>query len=218
VRNSTLGGFPLQVKSFPNLSYSSGKFTFRKGNIMRLLRNSALGTFVLAAIAVASAPKAVLADRHLPISGTFAVSFMRSAAPSPVTGPYCVSAGIPIEAQGIGSVSRLGPLFLTVKKCATVVGSDLTYAGTFKMTAGNGDSLNGTYAGTQDNLLRDENGFVPFQGTLTFTGGTGRFRHASGILSFKAVATPVSVGVTAPTVNGAAYYLVQGTMLDVDED
>jgi hypothetical protein len=183
------------------------------------LRNPALAALALAAIAVALAPKAVLADddHGVPIKGTFAVSFMRPAAPSPVTGPYCASGGIPIEAQGIGSVSKLGPLFLTVKKCATVVGSALTYAGTFKMTAGNGDSLNGTYAGTQDNGLRDENGYVPFQGTLTFTGGTGRLSHASGVLSFTAVGSPVSVGVTIPTANGMAYYLVNGNMLSPDK-
>jgi hypothetical protein len=190
-----------------------------KENIMRLLRNSVHGVLVLAAMAVALAPKVVLADHDhgVSIKGTFTVSFMRPAAPSAVTGPYCANGGIPIEAQGIGSVSRLGPLFLTVKKCATVVGSAVTYAGTFKMTAGNGDSLNGTYAGTQDNTLRDENGYVPFQGTLTFAGGTGRLSHASGVLSFTAVATPVSVGVTAPTVNGMAYYLVNGNMLSHEE-
>jgi hypothetical protein len=184
---------------------------------MRLLRSSALGVLVLAAVALA--PTAVLADddHGVAIKGTFAASFMRPAAPSPVTGPYCASGGIPIEAQGIGNVSKVGPLFLTVKKCATVVGSAVTYAGTFTMTAGNGDNLHGTYAGTQDNTLRDENGYVPFQGTLTFTGGTGRFSHASGMLRFTAVATPVSVGVTTPTVNGMAYYMVQGTMLSPEK-
>ena len=142
---------------------------------MRLLRSSALGVLVLAAVALA--PTAVLADddHGVAIKGTFAASFMRPAAPSPVTGPYCASGGIPIEAQGIGNVSKVGPLFLTVKKCATVVGSAVTYAGTFTMTAGNGDNLHGTYAGTQDNTLRDENGYVPFQGTLTFTGGRAHF-------------------------------------------
>jgi len=157
---------------------------------MRLLRHSVLGVLVLAAVALT--PRAVLADDDgVPIQGTFTLAVMRPSALN-----YCPSDGNSIEAQGIGNISRLGPLFLTVKKCATVVGSAVTYAGTFKMTAGNGDSLNGTYAGTQDNSLRDENGYVPFQGTLTFTGGTGEFSHASGILRFTAVATPVSTGVT----------------------
>ena len=190
---------------------------------MRLLRNSVHGVLVLAAIAVALAPKAVFADNDhaVRITGTFT---MATVSPSAVD--YCASestpiefrGGTPIEFRGIGNISKLGPLFLTVKKCATVVGLAVTYAGTFTMTAGNGDSLHGTYAGTQDNSLRDENGYVPFQGTLTFTGGTGKFSHASGILSFTAVATPVSVGVTVPTVNGTAYYLVQGTKSSADKD
>jgi hypothetical protein len=54
------------------------------------------------------------------------------------------SGGNPIEAQGIGNISRLGPLFLTVKKCGTLQGSVVTLLGTFKMTAGNGDTLEGT--------------------------------------------------------------------------
>jgi hypothetical protein len=176
---------------------------------MRLFRNSVLGVLVMAAVAVASAPTRVLAeDDGVPINGTFAVSYMR-----PSAFDYCESGGTPIEAQGIGNISRLGPLFLTVKKCLTLVGTDGTYAGTFKMTAGNGDTLEGTYAGTIDFSLRDENGYGPFQGTLTLIGGTGRFSDASGVLSFTAVGSPVSVGVTAPTANGTAYYLVKGHML-----
>ncbi len=124
---------------------------------------------------------------------------------------YCAgNGGVPVEAQGIGSVSRLGPLFLTIKKCLTFPGGLGTYSGTFKMTAANGDTLEGTYAGTQDFSLVDENGFGPFQGTLTFTGGTGNFKQAGGALSFTAVAAPASVGVTVETVNGTAFYLVRG--------
>ena len=130
---------------------------------------------------------------------------------------YCASGGTAIEAQGIGNVSKLGPLFLTVKKCLTFPGGAGTYTGTFKMKAGNGDTAEGTYAGTQDFSLRDENGFGPFQGTLTFTGGTGSFAHASGALSFTAVAGPVSVGVTVPTANGMAFCLVRGTMTSAEQ-
>ncbi len=181
---------------------------------MRLLRNSVRGVLVLAAIAVALAPKAVFADddHAVRITGTFTVSFMHPAA-------SIACGGIPIEAQGIGTVSRLGPLFLTVKKCLTFPdGSVGTYAGTFTMTAGNGDTLNGTYAGTQDFSLKDENGYGPFQGALTFTAGTGSFSHARGVLSFTALTSPVSVGFTAPTVNGMAYYLVQGNMVSPEKD
>ena len=85
------------------------------------------------------------------------------------------------------------------------------------MTAGNGDSMEGTYAGTADRSLRDENGFAPFQGTLTLTGGTGKFRHTSGVLSFTAVSGPASVSATPSTINAMAFYLVQGNMVSPEK-
>jgi hypothetical protein len=179
---------------------------------MKLQRKFVHGVLGVAAVAVALAPKAVLADDGGPIQGTFTVSVMHPSAVS-----YCASGGTSIEARGIGTISRLGPLFLTVKKCLTFPagGSVGTYAGKFEMTAGNGDTLKGTYIGTQDSSLLDENGFGPLQGTLTFTSGTGRFSDASGTLSFTSVARPV--GVTGTSINGIAYYLVQGHMWSPDE-
>ena len=181
---------------------------------MRLLRNSVHGMLVLATMAVASSPKAAFADRDhaVPITGTFT-----EAAVLPSALDYCNGGGTPIEFLGMGNISKLGPLFLTVRKCATAVGGVLTYAGTFTMTAGNGDTLGGTYAGARI-VLPNENGYAQHQGAFTVTGGTGRFRHASGILSWTAVTSARSVGVTAPTVNQQAFYLVQGTMSSHEKD
>jgi hypothetical protein len=162
--------------------------------------------FVLAGVAFT--PKAALADSGVLIDGAFVVS---AAAPSAID--FCTREGTPsgisIEARGIGSASRLGPLFLKITKCLTFPGGGSvgsggvgTYAGTFAITAGNGDTLNGTYAGTEDFSGLDANGFGPFQGTLTVTGGTGRFSDASGVLSFTATDTAF------PQV----YYLVHGTL------
>jgi hypothetical protein len=186
-----------------------------KENIMRLLRNSVFGVLVLAAIAVALTPQAVFADRdqRVRITGTFTVATV-----SPSAVDYCASGGTPIEFRGLGNISKLGPLFLTVKKCATVVDGVLTYAGVFTMTAGNGDTLNGDYAGARVGLP-NENGYGQHQGTFTVTGGTGSFsHHTSGVLRWTAVTSARSVGVTTPTVNQAAFYLVQGTMLSPEED
>src|SRR5215203_4866413 len=161
----------------------------------------ALLALVVAALALAPAP--VRADNdNVRVDGTFTVSFTR---PSAVD--YCAASGgdLSIEAHGIGSLTGMGPMFMTVKKCLKFV--DLTYAGTFTMTAGNGDTLNGTYAGTQ--TPANENGFGPFEGTLTVTGGTGQFEHATGGLTFTAVASPASVGSTGK-LNGTAFYLVRG--------
>jgi hypothetical protein len=117
-----------------------------------------------------------------------------------------------IEAQGIGSIKGLGPMFITVKKCFTF--STLTYAGMFMLSSGPsgvGDTLTGIYNGTQ--RPGDENGFGPFDGTLTITGGTGRFSHStSGVLAFTAVASPVSTSATPSKFNGTAYYLIRGKM------
>ena len=189
---------------------------------MRMLRNSVHGVLVLVAIAVALAPKAVFADNDhaVRITGTFAVATV-----SPSAVDYCASGdtptefrgGTPIEFRGLGNTSRLGPLFLTVRKCAKVFGGVLTYAGTFTMTAGNGDTIDGTYAGVRIGLP-NENGYAQHQGEFTVTGGTGRFLHASGFLSWTAVTSARSVGVTAPTVNQQAFYLVQGTMLSLEKD
>ena len=169
------------------------------------LRKSLYISLVLAAVAVALAPTPGLADGRGRIDGAFTVTYTR---PSAVD--YCAASGgnLSIEAQGIGQLSELGPMFLTVEKCFKF--ADSTYAGTFRMTAANGDTLIGTYAGTQN--PRNANGFGPFDGTLTATGGTGRFRHARGALKFEAVAAPAAMGVTAGTAVGNAYYLVRGSM------
>jgi len=60
------------------------------------------------------APTPVLADDSVRSDGTFTVSYMY---PSAVD--YCAPSGgdLSIEAQGIGRISGLGPMFLTVKKC-----------------------------------------------------------------------------------------------------
>ena len=171
----------------------------------------------LVAVAVALMPQAIRADDHVAgINGTFAVSYVR-----PATGIVCATGAVAVEAQGIGSISGLGPMFLTVKKCmtpnpATKIG---TYAGTFMLSTAQGDGLSGTYAGQQDFNQTDANGFGPFNGTLTVTGGTGRFRHSpSGALSFTAVASPASVSEATGKFNGMAYYLIQGNMATHDRE
>jgi hypothetical protein len=173
---------------------------------MKLLRNSVLG--LLVAVAVTLAHKEVLAhDDGVPVRGTFVVSFMY---PSAVN--YCASAGNPIEGRGLGNISGLGPMFITVKKCGTRNGNIVTFQGTLTMTATNGDTLEGVETGTADLSLTDENGYRPSGGTFTLTGGSGKFSGASGSLSWTAVQNPTSVGVSAGTANGTVYLLVTGNI------
>ncbi len=168
------------------------------------LRRSMVMLLALAAVAV-GVPTPALADERARLEGTFSVLYTY---PSAVN--YCAAGAgegnVSIEAQGLGNISGVGPLFLTVKKCFTF--ADGTYEGRFTMSAGTGHAATGTYEGTQGAL--DENGFGPFNGVLTVTGGTGRFRHARGRLTFEAVAGPDSVGAGAvPTLNGTAFYLIR---------
>jgi hypothetical protein len=175
-------------------------------NMSNPSRKPTRAALLLAIVALACvAPRTVRADETVQLEGTFSVWYMY-----PSTVNYCSPSGgdLSIEAQGLGTFPGLGAMFLTVKKCFTF--SDGTYAGVFHLTAGNGDVIDGTYAGTQG--PGDENGYGPFQGVLTITGGTGRFRHASGALTFKAVSGPDSVSVVSPTANGMAFYLIDGRM------
>jgi hypothetical protein len=193
-----------------NIEPAAAPYFVQENNMMRLLRKPLGASLVLAAVAVALVPTPVFAGDEVRIDGTFTMSYMY-----PTAVDYCApsGSGYTFEAQGIGRISGLGPMFLTVKKCLKF--ADWTYAGTFTMTAGNGDTLNGTYAGTQS--AANENGFGPFQGTLTITGGTGRFRHARGGLDFKAASSPDSVGLTPGTATGTAFYLVQGNMVSPEK-
>jgi hypothetical protein len=183
---------------------------------MRNPFSSSTRLVLLVAVALASLPQAIAADDRTAINGTFAVTYVR-----PAVGIGCTAGTVPIEAQGIGSISELGPMFLIVRKCMTPnpVTRVGTYAGTFMLSTARGDGLSGTYAGQQDFNQTDANGFGPFNGTLTVTGGTGRFRHSpSGALSFTAVASPASVSETSGKFNGMAYYLIQGNMATHDRE
>ena len=172
-------------------------------------RRSSLAAVLMALSVVASAPTSARADDRVRIEGTFSVLYAYAYPPAVNS---CVDGAgndnVSIQAQGLGDIQGLGALFLTIKKCYF---SDGTYAGTFTMSASRGDALHGTYEGTQG--LYDENGFSPFQGVLTITGGTGRFRSTRGSLRFEATAGPDSVSAFAPnTFNGTAFYLVRGTI------
>jgi hypothetical protein len=171
-------------------------------------RRNAFAAMLMALSVLVSAPTPARADDRVRIEGTFSVFY---AYPSAVN--YCVNGAgddnVSIQAQGLGNIPGLGALFFTVRKCFTF--SDGTYAGSFTMSAANGDALHGTYEGTQGSY--DENGFSPFRGVLTITRGTGRFENGRGRLRFESTSGPDSVGAIPSTLNGMAFYLVRGTIV-----
>ncbi len=158
-----------------------------------------LGSLALAAMIVAVAPKAALAQ-GVPFKGTFTAA----ATVTPNTGNVAFCGGTPldlaVEAHGAG-YSTLSALSLSLQKTIAVSGA---MHGCLELTAPNGDTLSAIYDGTEG--APNANSFiVDATGTLTFTGGTGRFQGASGSAHFSAVfrrGTPVM-----------AFYSVEGTVL-----
>jgi hypothetical protein len=119
---------------------------------------------------------AALAVDGMPVEGILAVNFTRSQ----------TSPGIfDISATGIGSLTNVGNLSFQLQKTLDTTGKVPTFSGTFTITAENGDTLTGTYAGVTAGP--DAAGFGTFSGQITVTGGTGRFQGASGSIPFGAM-------------------------------
>jgi hypothetical protein len=163
------------------------------------------GLLLLAAISLVLAPKRTRADEGAHIKGTFTVAF--SGRPNTGGDTFCGGSsdpsGVTVEAHGAGH-SSLGDFFFSLNK--TTVGP--AFHGCLTLTAQNGDTLTAIYdltAGTPNaNLFRDATG------TLTFTGGTGRFEGASGNANVTAVFS--RIGGTSNPIQGIAFYSVEGTV------
>ena len=171
-----------------------------------------LTSLALAAMIFAVAPQAALADEGAPFKASFAVAF--AGTPNTGTPPVTYCGGAPllmvVEAHGDGS-STLGPLGFSLQKTS---GGGL-FHGCLTLTAPNGDTLTATYDATAT-APTNANHFTPASGTLTFTGGTGRFSGASGSAHFTAVFAGFYPSL-GPPVQGMAFYLVEGTV-SVHED
>jgi hypothetical protein len=122
-----------------------------------------------------------------------------------------------IEAHGTG-FSTLGAFVFTLHK--TLKFSTGEYHGCLVLTASDGDTLSANYHLTQTNSALGPNSSPDFSsasGTLTITGGTGRFRGATGTLN----ATGVFLGLYASNsflgggkapLQVAADYVIDGTV------
>jgi hypothetical protein len=185
----------------------------------------------LAATTIALTPRPVRADEQGAFKGTLTVQF--TGIPQCATGDtnsicgQCIQTGLYIEAQGIADTT-LGPLFAKVLKCFNPSSTRLapygTYAGTMTLsvtppvtlpsvTPPPKDVLTLAYLGKNDDG-GDSYGFQPFSGTLTVTGGAGKFKGAQGAITFIAQSGPAfSVPAPSPFVaTGNAFYSLQGTI------
>jgi hypothetical protein len=162
-------------------------------------RNLILFPFGL--LILAAAPQGALADEAVPIKATFSVAF--SGMPNTAGVSFCGGPpqGLVIEAHGAG-YSTLGALSFSLQK--TAFGTNLH--GCLVLTAPNGDTLSAIYDITAQ--APNANKFSLAAGTLTFTGGTGRFEAASGSADVTAVFDRID-STTGPN-QGVAFYSVDG--------
>ena len=108
------------------------------------------------------------ADVSLPMKGTYVAdgAFV----------PAGDCAGLASAHSGGGVETHTGRYTITTLDC--ILGADFT--GEFTKVAANGDLMIGTYTGTTTVLQPPPSLVLAVEGTLVFTGGTGRFEGVSG--------------------------------------
>jgi hypothetical protein len=162
--------------------------------------------------AAALLPMTAAAQFGLPLQGSISVS--AEASPNTTGATFC--GGSPadqlvIEAHGTG-FSTFGAFTATLRKTFNFGTGE--YHGCLVLTAPNGDTLSANYHLSQPNSASD---FSSASGTLVITGGTGRFKGATGTLKATGVFLtlyPASsfLGGTMAPVQVAANYVIDGTV------
>jgi hypothetical protein len=172
-----------------------------------------IGSVLLTAISIGAMSSAAWADDGVALRGAIAAT----ATASPNTGNAVFCGGSPlslvVEAHGNGYTS-FGPFDFFLQKTIDALG---LMHGCVTLTAPNGDTLDATYDGTEGS--QNANGFVAATGALTFTGGTGRFKNATGQANFSAdflglyPANSFIGGQAGVPLQVSAYYTFHGHVL-----
>jgi hypothetical protein len=123
----------------------------------------------------------------LPASAGDQVPF-KGHADAVVTGVEATPDGLRLTVAATGQATHLGRF---TRDESVVVHADATFEGTLLFTAANGDQL---FADVEDAFISATTAL----GTYTFTGGTGRFKNASGGAGF--------VGVTSDGIHIAVKF------------
>jgi len=183
-----------------------------------------VGSALVTAVSLAVAPSVARAQPSVsvPLQGAMAVTatvnpntpgtVIYCALPAPPGPPQTSSLELVAEAHGNGFTS-LGAFTFAFNKFVSLPGA---MQGCATLTAPNGDYLIAAYQGTAG--TGDSNGFTPATGTLTITGGTGRFQGASGKVDFSALflalypGSSFAGGPPKPLLYVSAFYTLEGTL------
>jgi hypothetical protein len=137
----------------------------------------------LAAALCLSVAAGAQAGESVPLIGRFDTSFTLT--PTSIPGVFTV------DFSGSGEVSHMGRTTVASPMTVDFRSSPNPMAGPVVFTAASGDELHASLSGLGSPA--DASGNTAFTGTLTFTGGTGRFSGASGHAAFSGAANVVSL-------------------------
>jgi len=143
-----------------------------------------------AMLMVAALASPAMAQNPVPFRGTMQTSEVDTGFQFPLAGKAL---------DGAGQATHLGRFTLAAEFAVNV--TDITSAGTFTMTAANGDTIVGTIVGA----ATVEAGVARITETLTVTGGSGRFTGASGTIVIWRV-LDLATNLSAAVMNGAIDY------------
>lgn len=132
----------------------------------RGLQRAGLLLIVLAALTL---PLQALAGEQVPLKGWDSGSFTLEADADGCAGLF----GVVID--DVGKATHVGAYAYHANECFNLTTG--AFAGTFTMTAANGDTISGTYEGVVVDIVGD---LGLYEQEAVVTGGTGRFAGASG--------------------------------------
>jgi hypothetical protein len=128
---------------------------------------------VLAALAL---PVQALAAKQVPLKGHDRGSFT-------LTPEGCGVGVFAVVVDDAGNATHLGAYAYHSNECFN--GATGEFSGTFTITAANGDTISGTYAGVVVAVVGD---LAFYEQANVITGGTGRFAGASGAFHLSGIA------------------------------
>jgi len=128
-----------------------------------------IGLLVLPALAL---PMQASAKDRLPLKGSESGTFQ-------LLGP-CETGGMTLEVHGTGHGTQLGNYSADYRECLDPTTGAVT-AGTFTLTAANGDKVFGTFSGQA--LPTNDPNVITYEDPGVITGGTGRFASARGTMT-----------------------------------